>query len=146
MTDIVSKKKRSEMMSGIKGRDTKPEIKVRSVLHGMGYRFRLHVKDLPGKPDIVLRRLKTVVLVHGCFWHRHRGCKLAYCPKTRKSFWMEKFDSNIRRDRLVTKQLKQLGWAVIVVWECDLKKPERMQKKLLTPLYLLRELSIKKGN
>jgi len=134
MTDIVSPEKRSEMMSRIRGKDTAPEVAVRSLLHRMGYRFRLHRRDLPGRPDVVLPRHHVVVFVHGCFWHRHRACKLAYTPKTRRKFWREKFEGNVERDRIVQRKLRKLGWKVVVVWECetgsekDLKR--RLEKKL----------------
>lgn len=117
-------------MSRIRGKDTEPEKQVRSLLHGMGYRFRLHRKDLPGRPDIVLSKYKAVILVHGCFWHRHRGCKYAYKPKSRIEFWKEKFRQNIERDRRKTREMKKLGWRVIVVWECELEDQESLTKKL----------------
>lgn len=120
MADRISPEHRSWNMSQIKNRDTKPEIKVRSLLHRMGYRFRLHRKDLPGKPDIVLPKYKTVIFVHGCFWHRHKGCKYTYTPKSRTEFWKNKFDKNIARDKQVRKELKSLGWNVITVWECEI--------------------------
>jgi DNA mismatch endonuclease (patch repair protein) len=96
----------------------------------MGYRFRLHRKDLPGKPDIVLPRLNTIVFVHGCFWHRHARCKYAYTPKTRKAFWTEKFEGNVERDRKVRRQLTRDGWKVIVIWECRTSDDESLQKQL----------------
>lgn len=130
MTDVFSKAKRSYVMSRIRGRDTGPEKMVRSALHRLGYRFRLHSSDLPGKPDIVLTRYRTVVLVHGCFWHRHKGCRYSYMPKTRKRFWVKKFDRNVQRDREVRAALKKLGWNTVVVWECELRFPNRMQRKL----------------
>jgi len=120
VADRISPEHRSWNMSQIKNRDTKPEIKVRSLLHRMGYRFRLHRKDLPGKPDIVLPKYKTVIFVHGCFWHRHKGCKYTYTPKSRTEFWKNKFDKNIARDKQVRKELKSLGWNVITVWECEI--------------------------
>jgi DNA mismatch endonuclease (patch repair protein) len=119
MADIVSKEARSKMMSGIKGKNTKPEMLVRSMLHKMGYRFRLHMKDLPGKPDIVLPKYHTVVFVHGCFWHRHSGCKYAYTPKSRTDFWNEKLNRNIERDQSNCKILVEMGWRVLTVWECE---------------------------
>lgn len=118
MTDILSATARSALMSRIRGRDTKPEITVRRLLHAMGYRFRLHVADLPGRPDIVLPRHKAVVLVHGCFWHRH-GCQWTYVPKTRERFWQRKFDANEARDRKVVRALRSAGWRVLTVWECQ---------------------------
>lgn len=119
MTDKLSKAHRSWNMSQIRGKDTEPERKVRSVLHKLGARFRLHREDLPGKPDIVLPRYGLVILVHGCFWHRHPRCKYAYTPKTRVDFWTRKFKRNVERDRNVRRELKRLGWDVLVVWECE---------------------------
>ena len=112
---------RSRNMSAIKSKNTKPEIAVRKLLHSMGYRFRLHRKDLPGSPDIVLPKYKTVIFVHGCFWHRHENCKYATTPKTRPAFWESKFNENIRRDRTNQNNLIKLGWKVLVIWECELK-------------------------
>ena len=126
MPDVFTKAKRSEVMSRIKSRDTQPERAVRSMLHKLGYRFRLHRADLPGRPDLVLSRHRTVIFVHGCFWHRHRGCKLAYTPKSRATFWQNKFASNVVRDRRVRSQLVKLGWRVITVWECELRAPEHL--------------------
>ena len=111
---------RSRNMSAIKSKNTKPEIAVRKLLHSMGYRFRLHRKDLPGSPDIVLPKYKTVIFVHGCFWHRHENCKYASTPKTRKEFWENKFNKNIKRDKNNLKELKNLNWKVLVIWECEL--------------------------
>ncbi len=128
--DIVSKEKRSEMMSRIRGKDTVPEKQVRALLHRMGYRFRLYVKNLPGQPDIVLPKYRTVILVHGCFWHRHLGCKYAYQPKSRKEFWQKKFQENIERDKQKEKALQFLGWKVIIIWECELEDPKKIEKKL----------------
>ena len=112
---------RSRNMSAIKSKNTKPEIKVRKILHSMGYRFRLHSKDLPGSPDIVLPKYKTVIFVHGCFWHRHENCKYATTPKTRKEFWEKKFRENINRDNLNQANLSLKGWKIIIIWECQLK-------------------------
>lgn len=122
MTDKLSKAHRSWNMSRIKGRDTGPERAVRSLLHRMGFRFRLHVKRLPGKPDIVLRRYRTVVFVHGCFWHRHRGCKNCTMPTNNREFWVKKFEKNGARDRLKSRELRRLGWRVLVVWECETER------------------------
>ncbi|NQU38916.1 MAG: DNA mismatch endonuclease Vsr [Lentisphaerae bacterium] len=119
--DSLSKERRSWNMSRIHGENTKPEILVRSLLHRMGYRFRLHRRDLPGKPDIVLPRYKAVVFVHGCFWHRHKGCKYAYMPKSRVNFWQKKFDENVERDARVKRELRKLGWRTITVWECQIR-------------------------
>jgi len=121
MVDTISEAHRSWNMSRIKGRNTGPELRLRSLLHRAGFRFRLHVKDLPGKPDIVLPKYRTAIFVHGCFWHRHEGCRNATTPSTRAEFWQEKFDGNVKRDRRNMAALKTAGWAVITVWECDLK-------------------------
>ena len=121
MTDTVCPKTRSWIMSQVKSKDTKPEIRVRSMLHAMGFRFRLQRKDLPGRPDITLPKYKTVVFVHGCFWHRHPGCKKTTTPATRVQFWQEKFRKNVERDGRNQRDLVQLGWTVIVVWECELR-------------------------
>lgn len=121
-------------MSRIRGRDTQPERTVRSALHRMGYRFRLHKSDLPGKPDIVLAQYRTVIFVHGCFWHRHKGCRYSYMPKTRKQFWANKFEINVKRDRKVRAALRKLGWRSVTVWECQLQFPERFQRRLETML------------
>lgn len=128
--DRLDKDRRSWNMGQIKGRNTSPEIAVRSILHRSGFRFRLHRKDLPGKPDIVLPKLQTVVFVHGCFWHRHRGCKLCYMPKSNIDFWRAKFDRNVERDRANVEALRKAGWQVVVVWECELDAPERLRTKL----------------
>ena len=113
---------RSRNMSAIKSKNTKPEIEVRKLLHSLGYRFRLHRKDLPGTPDIVLPKYKTVIFVHGCFWHRHENCKYASIPKTRTEFWENKFKENIKRDQVNQKNLYKLGWNIVIVWECELKR------------------------
>lgn len=128
--DRISKKHRSWNMSKIRSKDTKPEIAVRSILHKMGYRFRLGAKDVPGKPDVVLRRYKTAVFVHGCFWHRHEGCKFAYTPKSNVAFWEEKFRRNIERDEIVGKELRKTGWLQIIVWECELSDIPKLEKRL----------------
>ena len=130
MADSLSKDKRSWNMSRIKGKDTKPELIVRSLLHKMGYRFRLHKKDLPGKPDIVLPKYKTVIFVHGCYWHRHKGCKYTYNPKTRVDFWQKKFKNNILRDKKNKIDLKKAGWKVFIIWECETSDPATMMSKI----------------
>lgn len=117
--DRISKEHRSWNMSRIKDRDTKPEIRVRKVLHQMGYRFRLHRKDLPGRPDIVMPRFKTVIFVHGCYWHRHPDCRFAYHPKSRVTFWEKKFNNNVARDRSHLAELMKLSWKAAVIWECE---------------------------
>ncbi len=117
--DRISKEHRSWNMSRIKGKDTTPELRVRSTLHKLGYRFRLHRKDLPGKPDIVLPKYRTVIFVHGCYWHRHPGCKYAYTPKSRVEFWTKKFQENVERDRINDEALKIAGWKIWIIWECQ---------------------------
>ena len=121
---------RSRNMSAIKSKNTKPEITVRKLLHSMGYRFRLHKKDLPGSPDIVLPKYKTVIFVHGCFWHRHENCKYASIPKTRKEFWESKFKANVKRDLEIQEKIKNIGWQSVVIWECEIKN-EKIKDKLL---------------
>src|SRR6185312_12233462 len=126
MADIFKKRKRSEIMSRVRSSNTAPEIRVRKILHRLGFRFRLHRRDLPGTPDIALPRHDAIVLVHGCFWHRHSGCKDASTPKTRTDFWNKKFAENVRRDRDKTAALRDLGWKVFVVWECELRDEEAL--------------------
>ncbi|MBI2240939.1 MAG: DNA mismatch endonuclease Vsr [Magnetospirillum gryphiswaldense] len=121
-------------MSAVRGKNTEPEMRVRRLLHAKGYRFRLHRSDLPGTPDIVLPRHRTVIFVHGCFWHRHTGCKRATTPKTRVAFWTEKFERNVARDRLKETALREMGWQVIVVWECETKATEILAAKLVAAL------------
>lgn len=130
MADRISKEQRSWIMSRIRSKNTKPEMAVRSLLHGMGYRFRLHRKDLPGKPDIVLPKYKTVIFVHGCFWHRHRNCKRCTTPSTNKGFWLKKFERNVEKDRINKRLLKKAGWNIITVWECEIHKKDAVKKKL----------------
>ena len=125
---------RSRNMSAIKSKNTKPEIAVRKLLHSMGYRFRLHRKDLPGSPDIVLPKYKTVIFVHGCFWHRHNNCKYATTPKTRKEFWENKFEENVKRDNLNQANLTLKGWKIIILWECQLKGDIKKVKKLFSQI------------
>ena len=120
MTDIISRERRRWNMSRIKRRDTGPERALRSRLHQMGFRFRLDRKDLPGSPDIVLHRYRVAVFVHGCFWHRHSGCQLAYTPKSNRAFWQAKFQGTKQRDRRSVRALRRLGWRAFVVWECDI--------------------------
>lgn len=120
--DIFSQEKRSQVMSHVRSRDTRPERIIRSILHKSGFRFRIQRKDLPGKPDIVLPKYKTIIFVHGCFWHQHEGCKKALPPKSNVSFWLEKFRKNKERDRKVIRTLQESGWKVIVVWQCEIPK------------------------
>lgn len=121
-------------MAAIKGRNTKPEILVRQILHAHGFRFRLHRRDLPGRPDIVLPKYKTVVFVNGCFWHQHVGCKFATKPSSRAEFWEAKLTRNVARDFENTAKLAELGWRVIVVWECELREANAVITRLLSGL------------
>jgi len=132
--DGITPEKRSWNMSRIRGVDTKPELLVRSLLHRMGYRFRLHRRDLPGRPDIVLPKYRAVVFVHGCFWHRHRGCRYAYVPKSRKDFWKRKFARNVERDREVRHLLRKAGWKILVVWECETVDADGLASRLSSAL------------
>lgn len=125
-------------MSRIRSKDTKPELAVRSMLHRMGFRFRLHRRDLPGCPDIVFPKYKAVIFVHGCFWHLHKGCRDGTIPKTRQKKWKDKLDKNVERDRLHAIQLKKMGWKVLVVWECEVeKKLDKIIKKIQENLVLV---------
>lgn len=126
MADIVDQKTRSRMMSGIKGANTKPELSLRRALHALGFRFRLHSSKLYGRPDLVLAKHHLVIFVHGCFWHRHEGCRYSTSPSTRKEFWQEKFKANVARDRAVQATLLGQGWRVATVWECALRKPDQV--------------------
>ncbi|HOD27662.1 MAG TPA: DNA mismatch endonuclease Vsr [Syntrophales bacterium] len=135
MTDIFSKEKRSWIMSRVKGRDTKPEMLVRSFVHRMGFRFRVHRRDLPGNPDIVLPRYGKVIFVHGCFWHGHNRCPRSKRPATNKSFWNKKLDANIERDKRFRRELRRMGWKLLVVWQCETHNPEKLLGKLERFLY-----------
>lgn len=128
--DIFTPSKRSQIMAGIRSKDTRPELIVRKIAHSMGLRFRLHRRDLPGSPDLVFPRWRLAVFVHGCFWHRHEGCRLAAQPKTRPEFWQQKFAANVRRDRNTIDQLSGLGWRVEVIWECETRQPLEVARKL----------------
>ena len=130
MTDIYEPNKRSEIMSRIRGRGTKPELIVRRIAHRLGFRFRLHRKDLPGCPDIVFPRHRAVIMVHGCFWHRHPGCKHASSPKTRESFWKKKLEDNVARDSRNETALRELGWRVMVIWQCETKDREAVAARI----------------
>ena len=126
MTDFLTAPERSIRMSRIKSRDTKPEVVLRRSLHRLGLRFRLGGASLPGRPDIVLPKHRAVVFVHGCFWHRHEGCRVASTPKSNTEFWTEKFERNVKRDARVIEELNSLGWRVIIVWECELGSKDRL--------------------
>lgn len=128
MADIVDPATRSRMMSRIRGRDTSPELKVRSFLHRAGFRFRLHSKALPGRPDIVLPRYRTVINVHGCFWHRHPGCKFATTPASNAGFWSKKLSENVARDVRNSDALSRLGWHELLIWECEVTDWAKLDK------------------
>ncbi len=127
MTDIVSKSQRSRNMGLIKSQNTKPEIVVRKTLYKLGYRYRLQVKDLPGKPDIVIRRLKTAIFVNGCFWHQHENCNRASIPKSNVNYWIKKLDGNKQRDINSYRSLEELGWKIVIIWECETKDVEKLK-------------------
>ena len=130
MIDTVSSAKRSHIMSLVKGKNTRPEMTVRRVLHAAGFRYRLHDNSLPGKPDIVFAKKQKVIFVHGCFWHRHVGCHLCRMPKTNQLFWSEKFEANVIRDSLNNDLLTASGWSVLIVWECEISDLEHLEKRL----------------
>lgn len=122
MADIVSPERRSKNMSAIRSKDTKPEVYLRKLLFAEGYRYRIAEKSVPGHPDVFLRKYNTAIFVHGCFWHRHQGCKYAYTPKSRVEFWQKKFDDNVRRDTIVKAALQENNVKCLVVWECTIKQ------------------------
>jgi len=128
--DTISKEHRSWNMSRIGNKDTLPEKLVRSFLHRAGFRFRLHVKTLPGNPDIVLPKYGFAIFVHGCFWHRHKGCRYTYMPKSRIEFWKEKFQENVERDKQKKKKLEDSGWRVVTMWECEAKESDKLVASL----------------
>lgn len=137
MPDKISKLHRSWVMSRVGSRNTKPELIARSLLHNLGYRFTVNGprnKKLPGKPDIVLPKYRTVVFVHGCFWHRHPNCKIATTPKSNQDYWLPKFSKNVERDRRNQKALQEEGWNVVVIWECELKDLEAVASRLINEL------------
>lgn len=138
MTDVHNKKTRSYNMSRIKGKNTKPEMLVRKFLHENGFRYRLNFSKLPGKPDIVLPKYKTVIFINGCFWHGHKGCKFFVIPKTRTKWWTEKINGTIKRDEIKIKELEIIGWVVKTLWECELK-PDIRAKTLEDLLVFLRK-------
>ena len=129
MADVVDPKTRSRMMAGISGKDTRPELVVRRSLHAAGFRYRLNVPDLPGRPDLVLPRRRAIVFIHGCFWHRH-GCRLSSEPSSRRAFWREKFARNVERDRRTAAALRRAGWRVLTVWECALRGNARREASI----------------
>ncbi len=128
--DSLTQERRSWNMSRIRGKDTRPEMIVRSLLHSLGYRFRLNRKDIPGKPDIVLPKYQTAIYVHGCYWHRHQACHLAYTPKSNLEFWNKKFTRNVERDAEVRESLKGTDWKQLVIWECETRDQSKLTKRL----------------
>jgi DNA mismatch endonuclease (patch repair protein) len=130
MADNLSTEERSRLMSRIRCKDTKPELIVRRLLHAMGYRFRLHRRDLPGRPDIILPRHGVCIFVHGCFWHLHRNCNDARIPKTKREWWQKKLEGNSARDKRHTAALRCLGWRVLTIWECQTERPEKLRCRL----------------
>jgi DNA mismatch endonuclease (patch repair protein) len=130
MADKLSPSRRSWNMSRIPSKNTRTELQVRSLIHSMGLRYRLHSKKLPGKPDLVFPKYKTVIFVNGCFWHRHKGCKITTTPKTNTKFWKNKFSYNVARDKEHQRELLKLGWNVVVVWQCELKDKKSLTEKV----------------
>lgn len=132
VTDTLSSEQRSERMARIRNKDTKPEMSLRRLVHGMGYRYRLHRADLPGHPDLVFASRRKVIFLHGCFWHRHPDpeCKLARLPKSRLDFWKPKLERNRERDIEIEERLHALGWDVLTVWECQLKQEDQLRKQI----------------
>jgi DNA mismatch endonuclease (patch repair protein) len=130
MTDNLSKLRRSANMRAVPSRNTGPEIRVRQIAHSLGYRFRLHSRSLPGKPDIVFPSRQKVIFVHGCFWHQHKGCSRASLPQTNSEFWRTKLSLNAARDSRQMAAMKNLGWRVLVVWECEIRNERRLEARL----------------
>ncbi len=141
MTDVHNKETRSYNMSRIRSKDTKPELIIRKFLFANGFRFRLHDKTLPGKPDLVLKKIKTAIFVHGCFWHGHEGCRYFVVPKTRTDWWLAKINGNIANDEKKKLKLQELGWNVITIWECDLR-PDKREQTLSQILRQLKNLIV----
>jgi DNA mismatch endonuclease (patch repair protein) len=128
--DTLSRRQRSERMALVRGKDTKPEWRVRRLAHGLGYRYRLHRRDLPGTPDLVFAGRRKVIFVHGCFWHRHKGCALARLPKSRGDFWVPKLEGNAERDARNLRALRRLGWSVLTIWECQSRDTARLTTRM----------------
>jgi DNA mismatch endonuclease, patch repair protein len=130
--DILSTTERSKRMGLIRSKNTRPEIRVRGLIRALGYKYRLHSKTLPGKPDIVLSRAKKAIFVHGCFWHRHSAlkCKMARLPKSKTDYWLPKLERNKKRDLSHQRKLRKIGWSVMIVWECELKNPSKLSARL----------------
>jgi DNA mismatch endonuclease (patch repair protein) len=131
MTDNLTKDQRRAAMANVKSKDTGPEMKVRKLIHGMGYRYRLHRKDLPGKPDLVFPGLKKVIFVHGCFWHGHKGCAASQRPTSNTEYWNAKLDRNLKRDQKNLKALEELGWRPLVIWECQTRDETKMRRAIV---------------
>ena len=136
MTDRLTPERRSWLMSRVRSRDTIPERVVRSLVHRLGYRFRLHRRDLPGTPDLVFPSRRAIIFVHGCFWHRHQGCRKATVPSTRKEFWLQKFARTVNRDATVREALERAGWRVLIVWQCELRDIDALGSRVLAFLGL----------
>lgn len=130
MADHVDQAKRSLIMAAVHSKDTTPEMAVRKIVHRLGYRYRLHVGELPGRPDLVFPARHKVIFIHGCFWHRHAKCQYATSPKMRSDFWKAKFTANVARDRRAMRELKRMDWVVMTVWQCELKKPDKLTERL----------------
>ncbi|SDK03688.1 very short patch repair endonuclease [Billgrantia gudaonensis] len=130
MVDSVDRETRSRIMGRVRNKDTRPEMTVRRLVHGAGYRYRLHGKKLPGKPDLVFKSRRKVIFVHGCFWHRHEGCTLARLPKSRLDFWLPKLEANRERDKRNEEHLREMGWDVLIIWECELKDQEALLSRV----------------
>lgn len=128
--DTLTLEARSARMRLVKSKDTRPELVVRKVTHNLGFRYRLHAKTLPGKPDLVFSGRKKVIFVHGCFWHRHEGCSRARLPKTRQEFWLSKLDGNRERDLATLARLAELGWRVLVIWECEIREHDTLKTRI----------------
>ena len=128
--DTLQPAERSRRMAAIRSKDTKPELKVRRLVHGMGYRYRLHPKGIPGRPDLAFGSRRKLIFVHGCFWHRHQGCALARMPKSRIDFWGPKLEANRQRDERTLAQLRANGWDVLIVWECEVKRERELMERV----------------
>ncbi len=135
MSDTMTPEERSARMSLVRNKDSKPEMRVRSVVHRLGYRFRLHNRKLPGKPDIVLPRHRKIIFVHGCYWHQHGVCRALAIPENNPDFWRKKFAENVQRDENIIRELTELGWQVLVVWECETKDAIALKEKLASFLH-----------
>lgn len=131
MTDTISREQRSKVMALVRSKDTKPEMAVRKLVHRLGFRYRLHGQKLPGRPDLVFKKRKKVIFVHGCFWHRHENCKHARMPKSNTEFWIEKLNHNKIRDDKNLETLAQLGWKSLIIWECEIRDIVELEKRII---------------